>query len=396
MQALPHLGRYYRPELDVVRFLAFLLVFLHHTLPEGQNPNLNIIQHLLGGLAPIFYTSAGACRYGLSLFFTLSAFLICELLLRERKMTGTLRIKQFYIRRILRIWPLYYLALSLGLILALLHGGNRNEIETIGWYAVFMGAWHSSLYGFFDNPVVPLWSISVEEQFYLIAPSAVKYLNRKFLCVFCGVIVFCSSAWLYHLAKIAAPYDHIWADSLVQFECFAAGILLCLALRGQIPRFSLWQRLLLLPCCYLCWMAASFGLNLRIFHVTDSLGSWLLVGSYALASLGSVFLLLAFLGLSPGQLPRWAIYLGRISFGLYVYHQFAIDIARYVSPEIQRKFNTSSYAPRALLNVGLTLGLPLALTVLMAAISYRYFETPFLKMKKRHAVIESEPIADGA
>jgi peptidoglycan/LPS O-acetylase OafA/YrhL len=143
-------------------------------------------------------------------------------------------------------------------------------------------------------------------------------------------------------------------------------------------------------------MAASFGLNLRIFHVTDSLGSWLLVGSYALASLGSVFLLLAFLGLSPGQLPRWAIYLGRISFGLYVYHQFAIDIARYVSPEIQRKFNTSSYAPRALLNVGLTLGLPLALTVLMAAISYRYFETPFLKMKKRHAVIESEPIADGA
>jgi peptidoglycan/LPS O-acetylase OafA/YrhL len=82
MQPASHpASHYYRPELDVVRFLAFLLVFVHHTLPSGKDPR---IIHLLKGFAPALDSITDACGYGLSLFFTLSAFLICELLLRER------------------------------------------------------------------------------------------------------------------------------------------------------------------------------------------------------------------------------------------------------------------------------------------------------------------------
>ena len=118
--------RYYRPELDAVRFLAFFLVFLSHTLPSEPNPR---IDGILRQFAPVYYASANACMFGLSLFFTLSAFLICELLLRERASTGTVEVKQFYIRRILRIWPLYYFGLMLGVIFALMPSGNRSDLK---------------------------------------------------------------------------------------------------------------------------------------------------------------------------------------------------------------------------------------------------------------------------
>ena len=387
-------GRYYRPELDAVRLVAFVLVFLHHTLPESRNHSLTI-DRILGSFSPIFYASVGACRYGLSLFFTLSAFLICELLLREREFAGTIKVKQFYIRRILRIWPLYYFALCLGLIFVFLPGGNRSDINGIGWFAVFLGAWRSSLFGSMNNPVNPLWSISVEEQFYLFAPCAVKYLNRKSLYAFCAVIILLSSIWLFHLSRLSATYIRIWADTLVQFECFAAGILLCLMLHGRMPRIALWQRLVLAAGCYLSWMAACYGLHYRVVRASGGPGSFALMGSYTIAALGSVLLLIAFFGFNPKLLPRWVIYLGRISFGLYVYHMFAIYIAEHLSIELLKLTRVSYFPLSVLLSAGLKLALPFGLTILMAAISYRYLETPFLKMKKRHSVIESQPISIG-
>ena len=209
---------YYRPELDVVRFVAFLLVFLHHTLPSGKDIR---VLHLFKGFAPAYDAFSTACGYGLSLFFTLSAFLICELLLRERSSTGSIDVKQFYIRRILRIWPLYYLAITLGLIVALLIGSPRKEFIGIGWFAVFMGAWYAVVYSPSILPINPLWSISVEEQFYLLAPWAVKYFNRKSLYGFCAVIILAANACIYFLCRSLAADRCFWYNSFVQFECFA-------------------------------------------------------------------------------------------------------------------------------------------------------------------------------
>ncbi len=174
----PSSGRYYRPELDVLRFLAFLLVFIHHALPIAPDPR---VASLLKGFAPALYAVANACGYGLSLFFVLSAFLIGELLLRERGRLGTVNVTQFYIRRVLRIWPLYYLCLVIAIAAALLPGGHRGDIVYLRWYSVFMGAWYVSIHGTFRNPMTPLWSISLEEQFYLFVPWIVKWLNRTAL-----------------------------------------------------------------------------------------------------------------------------------------------------------------------------------------------------------------------
>ncbi len=372
-------GRYYRPELDVVRFFAFLLVFLHHALPGGPDPRSRANLKAFG---PILYATANASRFGLSLFFTLSAFLIFELLTRERQSIGTVAVKQFYVRRILRIWPLYYLGLALGVLVAFLPGGNRADLPIIGWFALFLGAWHSSLFGWLKNPASPLWSISVEEQFYVLAPWVARYFNRKSLFAFCGALIVFSNAWLYYLGKASAPDYRIWADSFVQFQCFAGGILLCLVLRGRTPRLAVWQRLLLLAASWAGWFFAAYALHFR-FGTGGNPGSWDLIVDYALGAAGSVLILIAALGINPAFLPRWVVYLGRISFGLYVYHEFSIDLMDYLIPHV-----ASMKSPLYPLKGALTL----ALIFFLAAISFRYFETPFLKLKKRHAVIESQPI----
>jgi peptidoglycan/LPS O-acetylase OafA/YrhL len=217
--------RFYRPELDLLRFIAFLLVFLHHTLPRGQDA---CADRLLKQLAPAAYASVSACGFGLSIFFTLSAFLICELLLREREASGVIHIRRFYLRRILRIWPLYYFALALGLAVTVLQGSAAVYATKFGWFSIFLGAWISAVEGPINNPAVALWSISVEEQFYLVAPWILRFFNRKLLYGFCAAILLSANICLFFLGKASVTDQHIWFNSFVQFENFAGGVLLCL------------------------------------------------------------------------------------------------------------------------------------------------------------------------
>jgi peptidoglycan/LPS O-acetylase OafA/YrhL len=169
---------------------------------------------------------------------------------------------------------------------------------------------------------------------------------------------------------------------------------LCLVLRGRLPRIAAWQRMALIFLGFALWFYSCFELHTR-FDSTgiQNPGAWPLIFGYALASLGCVILLVAFLGADQKLFPPWAVYLGRISFGLYVFHEFAIYttghfIIDYVAT-LKNPIMASLKAPILLLTDVLTLGL----TILMAALSYRYLETPFLKLKKRHTAIESQPIA---
>lgn len=375
-------GRYYRPELDIVRFVAFLLVFLAHTMPRVPDPRIDAV---LKGFAPVLYACSGALGYGLSIFFTLSAFLICELLLREREATGTVAAKEFYLRRILRIWPLYYLGLAIGVAVAFLPGADHGSFARLGWFVIFMGAWETAAHGWLLNPMFSLWSISVEEQFYLLVPIGAKYLNRKFLYGFCLLIIAGANLRLLHMVSVHASSDRIWADSLVQFECFAAGMLLCLALRGRMPRIKGWQRLTVLAAGWCCLMLAGGGLVFVTQRGDAPATGWFLMCEFALASLGSVLLILGFLGVNPKVLPAWVVYLGRISFGLYVFHGLAVEVVGRIFPPA---------GPHGVLEYSLRIVLAFCLTVLAALASYRFFELPFLRLKQKHAIIESQPIAE--
>ena len=104
-------ARYYRPELDILRFFAFMLVFVSHTTPTDSEYWANL--PIFGPLATLFNAAALGGAFGVDLFFALSSFLITTLLLKEREAEGRIDVGAFYLRRLLRIWPLYFAFLLL-------------------------------------------------------------------------------------------------------------------------------------------------------------------------------------------------------------------------------------------------------------------------------------------
>ena len=246
-----------------------------------------------------------------------------------------------------------------------------------------MGALQCAAHGGLDNPMAVLWSISVEEQFYLFAPWILKYLNRRALYGVCAVLILASNVRLYCLSAKGVNGGRTWVDPLVQFQCFAGGMLLCLILRGRLPSIAISKRLSLLVMSGICLFFANSGPNNRLAVPYNNSRTGLILSGYALATLGSVLALLAFLGLDEKLIPRWTIYLGRISFGLYVFHRFAHSLVFGVFP-----YAFLHHLPMFLGRIFASF----ALTVLMAALSFRYFELKFLKMKVRRSVILSRPV----
>jgi peptidoglycan/LPS O-acetylase OafA/YrhL len=372
--------RFYRPELDVVRFMAFSLVFINHALPRSIDSRTDAFS---GNIAHLLVTFGGVSSFGLSLFFTLSAYLIGELLLRERDASGDVRVKQFYIRRILRIWPLYFAGIFIGVFVSVSFAGWSLAFSWAAWSALMLGNWFVGSHSFGGGPMGVLWSISVEEQFYLFAPWLIKRLNRMRLGIFCFALILLSDLQLFHFGRIRIYDFSVWTNSLVQFQNFAAGLLLCILLHGRIPKAATWLRFTLIGACLCCWYFACYYFGVH-YQGDINPGSWSLVAGYGLATLGCVLLLLSFLGLNPSVLPNWAIYLGKISFGLYVFH----DLAMWATGGIFRAHHVSLGSGIALAKGGCAI----TLTVSIAALSYRFFETPFLKLKKGHEVVESRPI----
>ena len=163
-------AKVYFPGLHGLRFFAaMMVVFSHVELMKDYHGYPNLYSSNLA-----IYESG---RMGVTLFFVLSGFLISYLLLTERKVTGSISVKKFYGRRILRIWPLYYLLVFLTFIVL-----PRITFFAVPKYSALMPEyfWYTLLLYVFLLPQValsifepvpfaePLWSIGVEEQFYLV------------------------------------------------------------------------------------------------------------------------------------------------------------------------------------------------------------------------------------
>ena len=119
------MDRYYRPELDVLRFLAFLSVFTVHRMDHLP---IDPARHFW------LYNISLLGNFGVPVFFLLSAFLITELLMREENQLGTIHIRSFYMRRILRIWPLYF-AVFYGLVLLNHFIRYTGATDPLSWLA---------------------------------------------------------------------------------------------------------------------------------------------------------------------------------------------------------------------------------------------------------------------
>ncbi|MDW5267827.1 MULTISPECIES: acyltransferase [Acidobacteriaceae] len=363
-------SRFYRPELDALRFFAFLCVFQHH------------VPFTLG-LDRIFpariqeLKEAGA--YGVCLFFLLSAYLITELLCKERDETNSVHLKAFYIRRVLRIWPLYFVFLGFGVVFGIVMPHFRVEHYRVLAFLLLAGNWYTSYFGFTLNPISPLWSISVEEQFYLLIPTIMKHGGRRAIWAVSALFFIVSYGVLAWLGQHDASVNiRVWTNSLVQFQFFAAGCMLAIGLRARVPKLRVYWRIACVGGGVALWMASTHVTR----HIDVHPGAARLCVMYGMILAGTVLIFLGFLGLKASLIPKGLRYLGQISYGLYVFHEFIGDSIS----------SAAKHWPHSGLRGSPFSGaLDLALTIGVAALSYQFLERPFLRLKERYTFIKSRP-----
>jgi peptidoglycan/LPS O-acetylase OafA/YrhL len=376
--------RIYFPNLNGLRFIAALLVIIHHTeqikgiygLPNRfGNPFVNIIGEL-----------------GVILFFVLSGFLITYLLLEEEHRTGTIVIQNFYVRRILRIWPLYFLTVALALAvfpnisMFLLPGYERAEIYKhlsgkIILYLFFLPNLVSPVYS-----VVPYashtWSIGTEEQFYLTWPALLKFIKKHRLLLMLGIVLgylFVARA-LYSGRTDFLSYKYEIGEfwKVFNIDCMAIGGFFALLLHGKHQVLKFFQNK------YFFYVALVFtsvliarGIRFPVLSIHDLHFEFLYKEFY------SIWFGIIILNFASNPDIRISLearifkYLGKISYGLYMYHPASIVLALNIALLFKTTSNLFIYP------------LTLAIVILVASISYKFFEAYFLKFKGKFSIIAS-------
>lgn len=360
----PELARFHKPALDILRFGAFAMVFVHHWLPGRDG----WIQAGFPGWAATL--SAGLVSgfgRGVDLFFALSSYLITELLLREVERFGTLDVRAFWVRRALRIWPLYFAFLGFCALVMPAWQGEVFPLVHVIAFALFGGNWSVAALGYPASSASLLWSVSIEEQFYLGWPLLLRQVGTRHLVPVCVGLIVAAVATRVVLAAVHAPHPAVWTNAFARMDLFAGGALLAVYLRRSAPRLRLGSRVGLVVVATTVFV---------VLGVTDAYAGWRGVPGYSLAVAASVAIILAVQDLpvsSSSRVARTLSYLGRISFGLYVFHMLALKAATH--------WSASGFLVRSLIAA--------VLTVSLAAASYRWLETPFLRLKHRFARVPS-------
>ena len=329
---------------------------------------------IAGPIATAIVSVAAGGAFGVDLFFALSSFLITTLLLREQEVTGRIDVVSFYLRRVLRIWPLYFtfLLVVAPLVRTIIPDDRLPARDTVA-FTLLVGNWAFVIWGYAHSVVGPLWSVSVEEQFYLVWPQLLRRFSRRLSGALLGVWGV-SVTTRTVLVLMGAVHPQIWCNTLVHLDPIACGGLLAVISRKRKIVLGTLSRVALLCCGVGVFaLAGRFG---------DFAGPRALV-SYPVVALASCGFIAA--GLHPRTeltrhpLSRPVLYLGKISYGLYVFHLMFITLLGVGAAHIPGR--------RVLL-----IGAAFLCSVVAAASSYHVLERPFLALKKRVTYIPSRPL----
>lgn len=341
------LGGSHLPSLDGLRAIAaFLVVFYHCFLPAFP-----------GGL-------------GVLAFFVLSGFLITWLLLKEEERFGKVSLKQFYVRRSLRIFPAFYVywALLMGAhIIAGKHMAMGQAISSL----LYVGNYYQAVVGDPKTGLSHTWSLGVEEQFYLLWPMTFLWLKgnqrrmRFLLWSIAGV-------WLYRELLVLIVHAHqqyIYQAFDARADHLMIGCLLAVALREGLwtplwrslvaVRSLVWLTLGLLACSAVC--TDHYGSMYR-----DAVG--FIVDPILIAILIVQVIAHNSVGFGAVLNWRWVRYLGTISYAIYLYHGHAILVADKMTGTLPAV-------------VSMFVGILSVIAV--ASASYWFLEEPFLRMRAR-------------
>ena len=364
-------------QFNALRFFAALLVLVGHAESLRANSGGPSF-HQLG-----FFNNG---QHAVTFFFVLSGFLITFLLLKERNKTQTVQVKSFYWKRVVRIWPLYFLLLFIGLVL------QPIFIELLKLPYEIPYSWSESLFLFiaflpgiitfyFGNHLLePLWSIGVEEWFYLIWGPLLKFVPKD-LWKWIVLMLFLKLALNYFASLTIFPPVIEYVIRMMRFEAlFIGGLFGCTFfittnLQKKLSKIRLVVLLFSILSCFLIIFNGSFfdQLLLKIGVEDKSLNLFicsiffgLLIWSIAWKNKKTKFLDAPFMD-----------YLGEISYGIYMYHLLVVTVAWAILQPLNLEFNLETILYH-LLGITFTIGL--------AALSKTYFENPILKLKNRFSV----------
>jgi peptidoglycan/LPS O-acetylase OafA/YrhL len=358
---------HYMPQLDGLRACAVSAVLIHHFFHPPR----------IGGL--------DFALLGVWLFFVLSGFLITGILLRSRDeidyhgYQGGFVLRQFYVRRVLRIFPLYYLVLIGAAALDL--GDVR---DTIFWHLAYGSNYLFATHNYWGPVTAHFWSLSVEEQFYILWPALILFAPRQLLLkliisaiaigpIFRAAAHFLDLNWIARLTVSPASLDALGLGALLAY---------CSHHAGQKPfllkRLKQWICWLGVPGLVLLLGLQKLATYKRVGDVTAN--SWFI--EPALWALIFVWLIhcasSGFTGVGAKILEfKPLVYTGKVSYGIYVYHPFVYVLLPVL---LHRTAIDFFLLPRLLqfaLLVGTTMG--------MAALSWHFFESPINSLKNRFA-----------
>lgn len=401
-------SKVYFPGLNGLRFLAAFAVIVTHIELMKKYFNMGHLwedsaqviktfplDHILAGELNVFQPLVSdAGPLGVTFFFVLSGFLITYLLYVERDNTGHIGVKKFYMRRILRIWPLYFIVLLLGFFV-LPHIGDwfyvRDQSE-----GLTENYWINLVLYFFIFPnlaysitgrAVPCigqsWSIGVEEQFYLLWPVLIKFARKPFNIIIyaTGGLVALKALTLlvWSLVDVKPQWLIVVKELLAmsKFECMTIGAM------GAWVIFYRHRGILNFITSRPVEIGAYLGSLLLLYLIPASLqdGVHLVYGILFLIIMINVSCNKK--GILKLENRTWN-FLGKISYGLYMYHLIIITFSLHF---IERYMPGQSNLP---LWVNLLLyATVIGLTIFVSALSYRYIEKPFIRNKSRHTRVVS-------
>lgn len=339
----------YLVQLDGVRALAVLAVMYWHWLSNDQ------MNFPFGG--------------GVQLFFLLSGFLITGILVRCRDHAPGVAdklaaLKIFIIRRVLRIFPLYYVVL-----LAAAAWGLWPVRESLMWHLCYLTNFYFFKYGEYRGLLTHFWSLAIEEQFYLFWPWMVLFLKPIRLLPLIKTLIAISVGWRFYGA-VSGTIDLYEVVTWANFDALGLGGWLAVAWKNDrevamLQRVGLFAMVPLVITQGLVYTGVNHPVMMALRHEALVFSCVWLV---AAAGRGLPGL--------PGRFLAWRpmVYIGKISYGLYVFHYFAGPAVHGFS----RRFVPFVYE-----NIVLRVSVMFVLTLSVAALSWRFMEKPLNDLKDR-------------
>lgn len=365
-------GRVYYPQLDALRGLSFLAVFFYHAY------HLNFGTSVLSQLAGFLYH---CLDYSIDVFFVLSSFLLTLLGINEYREKGNFSFKNYFTRRALRIWPLYYVIMFFSFVVLAVATNYLNvhvSLPPALPYLFFVSNFYTKDHVYFLRF---LWTLSAEEQFYLLLGISLaffqKHLKYVFLLLITGGVLFCIWAALSGM--------NVYFNTLSYIFDFGAGAMAALLLKNEYGFLNRLREMkkpaqVIFYGSILLFLVSVFFMQMNMNETAGDVLSVFMRFTFIIFICAVIIV-----QMNPENAvikignSRFLVYTGKLSYGLYCFHGIVLTAGNLLLARAEINMHPLL---KALLFLAVDFGI--------AAVSYRFLEKRFLRLKDRFRAVDSE------